>query len=63
MSRDESPFVRAPAEEEGYNGIHRAFLQAFHTHSVLTVDETKSILAHVMTAHSPFSLRHCHYTS
>ncbi|KAI4624275.1 uncharacterized protein J4E87_005774 [Alternaria ethzedia] len=53
MSREESPFVRAPAEEEGYNGIHRAFLQAFHTHSVLTVDETKSILAHVMTAHNP----------
>ncbi|KAI4633234.1 hypothetical protein J4E80_000597 [Alternaria sp. BMP 0032] len=53
MSREESPFVRAPAEEEGYNGIHRAFLQAFHTHSVLTVDEIKSILAHVMTAHNP----------
>ncbi|KAI4922409.1 hypothetical protein J4E90_000840 [Alternaria incomplexa] len=53
MSREESPFVRAPAEDEGYNGIHRAFLQAFHTHSVLTVDEMKSILAHVMTAHNP----------
>jgi hypothetical protein len=55
MSREESPFVRAPAEDEGYNAIHRAFLQAFHTHSVLTVEEMKSILAHVMTAYSSFS--------
>jgi hypothetical protein len=54
MSREESPFVRAPAEEEDYNSVHRAFLQAFHTHSVLTLDEMKSILAYVMTAYSLF---------
>ncbi|CAG5145554.1 uncharacterized protein ALTATR162_LOCUS1730 [Alternaria atra] len=53
MSREESPFVRAPAEEEDYNLVHRAFLQAFHTHSVLTLDEMKSILAYVMTAYNP----------
>jgi hypothetical protein len=55
MSREESPFVRAPAEDEGYNSIHRAFLQAFHTHSVLTVHEIKPILAHIMTAYSLFA--------
>lgn len=55
MSREESPFVRAPAESEDYSSIHRAFLQAFQTHSVLTVDQMKAILAHVMTAYSLFS--------
>lgn len=52
MSRSESPFVRPPAEDESYNSIHRAFLQAFQTNGVLTVDEMKPILAHIMTAHS-----------
>ena len=55
MSREDSPFVRAPAESEDYSSIHRAFLQAFQTHSVLTVDQMKAILAHVMTAYSLFS--------
>ncbi|KAL1800584.1 hypothetical protein ACET3X_000926 [Alternaria dauci] len=53
MSREGSPFVRPPAEDEDYSSIHRAFLQAFHTHSVLTVDQMKVILAHVMTAYNP----------
>ncbi|KAF1842598.1 uncharacterized protein K460DRAFT_294222 [Cucurbitaria berberidis CBS 394.84] len=53
MSRDESPVVRAVSPDEGYTWIHRAFLQAFKTHSVLTVDEMKPILAYVMTAHNP----------
>ncbi|RYO39150.1 hypothetical protein AA0111_g1862 [Alternaria arborescens] len=53
MSREDSPFVRAPAESEDYSSIHRAFLQAFQTHSVLTVDQMKAILAHVMTAYNP----------
>ncbi|KAG9191938.1 non-structural maintenance of chromosomes element 1 [Alternaria panax] len=53
MSREESPFVRAPTEGEGYNSIHRAFLQAFQTHSVLTMGQMKAILAHVMTAYNP----------
>lgn len=52
MSRSESPFVRAPIEDEGYNSIHRAFLQAFQTNGVLTVEEMKPILAHIMTAYS-----------
>ncbi|KAI4692827.1 uncharacterized protein J4E88_001195 [Alternaria novae-zelandiae] len=39
---------------ETISGARRnADLPAFHTHSVLTVDEIKSILAHVMTAHNP----------
>ncbi|EMD88992.1 hypothetical protein COCC4DRAFT_72367 [Bipolaris maydis ATCC 48331] len=53
MSRSESPFVRAPIEDECYNSIHRAFLQAFHTNGVLTVEEMKPILAHIMTAYNP----------
>lgn len=32
--------------------MHRAFLHAFLTHNVLTVDEIKPILAAVMTVHS-----------
>lgn len=60
MSRDESPVVRAVSEEGGYTWAHRAFLQAFLTHSVLTVEEIKPVLANILTAHSkkiahPFS--------
>jgi hypothetical protein len=32
--------------------VHRAFFHAFLTHGVLTVEEVKPILAHVMSAHS-----------
>ncbi|KAF1837078.1 hypothetical protein BDW02DRAFT_628317 [Decorospora gaudefroyi] len=53
MSRTEAPYVRAQSEDEGYNWIHRAFLHALKTHNVLTVDEMKTKLAHVMTQHNP----------
>ncbi|KAJ4376460.1 hypothetical protein N0V83_001744 [Neocucurbitaria cava] len=52
MSREESPIVRPVSPDEGYNWMHRAFLQAFMTHNVMTADEMKPILAHVITAHS-----------
>ena len=52
MSRDDSPLVRDPSPDEGYTYMHRAFLQSFLTHAVLTFDEIKPILAHCMTAHS-----------
>jgi hypothetical protein len=52
MSRDDSPLVRDVSPDEGYTYMHRAFLHAFLTHSVLTADEIKPVLAHVMTAHS-----------
>ncbi|KAE8836825.1 hypothetical protein HRS9122_06980 [Pyrenophora teres f. teres] len=51
MSRTESPFVRQ-TEDESYTWIHRAFLQAFQTHGILTLDEIKPILAHIVTASS-----------
>lgn len=54
MSRDESPIVRPVSEDEGYNWTHRAFLQAFQTHSVMTVDVMKAVLASILTAHSMF---------
>jgi len=53
MSRTESPFARQ-TEDESYNWIHRAFLQAFQTHGILTIDEMKPILAHIVTASSQF---------
>ncbi|KAK1911362.1 hypothetical protein P3342_012662 [Pyrenophora teres f. teres] len=52
MSRTESPFVRQ-TEDESYTWIHRAFLQAFQTHGILTLDEIKPILAHIVTASNP----------
>ena len=55
MSREESPFVRQ-SEDKSYTWIHRAFLQAFQTHGILTVDEMKPILAHIVTASSPSPL-------
>jgi len=54
MSRDDSPLVREVSPDEGYTYMHRAFFHAFLTHSVLTVEEIKPILAHVMTAHSKY---------
>ncbi|KAH3954391.1 non-structural maintenance of chromosomes element 1-like protein [Parastagonospora nodorum] len=53
MSRDGSPLVRDVSPDEGYTYMHRAFFQAFLTHSVMTVEEIKPVLAHVMTAHNP----------
>ncbi|CAO2658233.1 Nn.00g059560.m01.CDS01 [Neocucurbitaria sp. VM-36] len=53
MSREESPIVRPISPDEAYTWIHRAFLQAFMTHSVMTADEMKPILAHVISAHNP----------
>lgn len=41
--------------EAGYNNLHRAFLQAFLSRSILGIDEIKPILAAVMTAHGMFS--------
>ena len=52
MSQEGTPFVRAESESEGYNNMHIALLHAFKTHSVLSVDEVKPIIAHIMTAHS-----------
>jgi hypothetical protein len=52
MSRDETPVVRDVSPDEGYTYMHRAFLQAFLTGSVMTDEEIKPVLAHVMTAHS-----------
>ena len=56
MSRDGSPLVRDVSPDEGYTYMHRAFFQAFLTHSVMTVEEIKPVLAHVMTAHSKSSI-------
>ncbi|KAL5118087.1 hypothetical protein ACEQ8H_004076 [Pleosporales sp. CAS-2024a] len=53
MSRDDSPLVRHVSPDEGYTYMHRAFLQAFLTHHVMTADDIKPVLAHVMTAHNP----------
>ncbi|KAH7356273.1 Nse1 non-SMC component of SMC5-6 complex-domain-containing protein [Pyrenochaeta sp. MPI-SDFR-AT-0127] len=53
MSRDQSPIVRPVSPDEGYTWIHRAFLQAFKTRGVMTVEELKPILAYVMTCHNP----------
>ena len=53
MSQSASPIGRLPADDSEYNDIHRAFLQAFQTHGVLTTDKMKEILAHVMTASNP----------
>jgi hypothetical protein len=52
MSQEGTPFVRAQSEEEGYNSTHIALLHAFKTHSVLSVDEIKPIIAYIITAHS-----------
>ncbi|KAL6703337.1 hypothetical protein ACN47E_009755 [Coniothyrium glycines] len=53
MSRDASPMVRDVAEGGEYSWAHRAFLQAFQTHSVMTVDEIKPVLANILTVHNP----------
>ncbi|KAI8936822.1 hypothetical protein NX059_006059 [Plenodomus lindquistii] len=53
MSRDDSPVVHPVSEEDGYNWAHRAFLQAFQTHSVMTVGQMKSIYASILTAENP----------
>lgn len=63
MSRDESPMVREQTPDEGYTYTHRAFLQAFMTRNVMTVDEIKPVLANVMTAHSKSLHQISHYTS
>jgi len=52
MSRNESPLVRDVPDEESYTHVHRALLQSFFTHGVMTVDELKPVLATIMTAHS-----------
>jgi hypothetical protein len=52
MSQDGTSFVRAQSEEDGYNSTHIALLHAFITHSVLSVDEIKPIIAYIITAHS-----------
>lgn len=45
--------IRAESPDEGrYNNAHRAFLQAFLSRSVMTVDEIKPVLAAVMSAKS-----------
>ena len=41
--------------EAGYNNLHRAFLQAFLSRSILGVEEIKPILAAVQTAHGTSS--------
>ncbi|KAF2852815.1 hypothetical protein T440DRAFT_391820 [Plenodomus tracheiphilus IPT5] len=53
MSGDDSPIIHPISEEDGYNWTHRAFLQAFQTHSVMSVDVMKSILASILTAQNP----------
>ncbi|KAJ4993075.1 RING-like domain-containing protein [Stagonosporopsis vannaccii] len=53
MSRNESALVRDLPDEESYTYVHRAFLQSFFTHGVMTVDELKPVLAALMTAHDP----------
>ncbi|KAF2133606.1 hypothetical protein P153DRAFT_373179 [Dothidotthia symphoricarpi CBS 119687] len=53
MSRDDSPLVRDASPETGYTSVHRAFLQSFLTHNVMTVDEIKPVLAHIITASNP----------
>lgn len=53
MPRDESPIVRPIPEDEDYNWTHRAILQAFQTHGVLTVDAIKAVLASILTAYNP----------
>lgn len=53
MSRDDAMDIRAESLDEGrYNNAHRAFLQAFLSQSVMTVDEIKPVLAAVMSAKS-----------
>jgi hypothetical protein len=54
MSRNDSPLVRDVSPDEGYTYMHRAFFQAFLTHSVMTAEEIKPVLAYVMTAHSAY---------
>jgi hypothetical protein len=63
MSRDDSPVVRDVSPDEGYTYMHRAFFQAFLTHSVMAAEEIKLVLAHVMTAHSTSTIYRLHYTS
>ncbi|CBX99780.1 hypothetical protein IAQ61_002989 [Plenodomus lingam] len=53
MSRDDSPIVRPVSDDEDYNWTHRAFLQAFQTHSVMTVEVMKATLAAILTAQNP----------
>jgi hypothetical protein len=60
MSEDGTPFVRAEVEEDSYNWMHRAFLHAFQTHRVMTLDEVKNMLAIVLSTQSPFSLTFPH---
>lgn len=56
MSRYETPLVRDVPDDEAYSHVHRAVLQSFLTHGVMTLDEFKPVLAALMTAHSPHSL-------
>lgn len=56
MSQRETPLVRDVPDEENYTHVHRAFLQAFFTHGVMTVEEMKPIFAAIITAHSASSL-------
>lgn len=63
MPQDESPLVRDDSPDIGYTSVHRALLQAFLTYNVMTVDEMKPVLAHIITAssklpHSPLSYAH-----
>ncbi|KAF2473039.1 uncharacterized protein BDR25DRAFT_332737 [Lindgomyces ingoldianus] len=51
MSRDD--FHAELTVETGYNNAHRAFLQAFLSRPVMTVDEIKPVLAAVHSAHDP----------
>ncbi|KAF2190920.1 DNA repair protein Nse1 [Zopfia rhizophila CBS 207.26] len=52
MAYDPDPSPRPDLDDTGaYNNSHRAFLQAFLSHSVLTADEIKPILAAVLSAH------------
>ncbi|KAF2791329.1 hypothetical protein K505DRAFT_280960 [Melanomma pulvis-pyrius CBS 109.77] len=54
MSRYDGSDIRAESPDEGvYNHAHRAFLQAFLSRSVMTVDEIKPVIAAVMSAKNP----------
>ncbi|KAF2865998.1 Nse1 non-SMC component of SMC5-6 complex-domain-containing protein [Massariosphaeria phaeospora] len=53
MPRESSTCAESPSDADVYNYAHRAFLQAFLSQSVMTVDEIKPVLAAVLTAHDP----------
>lgn len=42
--------------DNDYDNSHKAFLQAFLARSVMTLEEAKSILAKILTAHSTTDL-------